>query len=403
MINRKQLVQIALFFMLLHPLYVYVLNTFKIYQLPLTIVSIIILIVALIMGLKIKKKAIMMCMPWMLLFTYMILNNKGEAENFVFYFSMIIIMLVLSMVPDWQESAIKIIAIMTFPHVFFTVLLFFIPTLYSSIRPFISADNIMFEGYKTALTGHYSTNAIYISISLIVFGAILFHYGLKNTNKKYMICFVLSIFAILLTTKRGPLIFSVVAIFITYILVDKNRISSRFVKILMVLMIFGVIFYLLSKYIPSISETFVRFSEDGDSGRSVMYLLAINMFLENPILGKGTGAYKLQYHIYLAQDVQHMYLNAHNVYLQLLAENGILGLVLFVYAAFYTLLKSISLLRKFHKEGTKNEKTMYTSVAFQIYFLLYCLTGNPLYDSMMYIPYFIFCAVSYSMYIREKL
>lgn len=208
--------------------------------------------------------------------------------------------------------------------------------------------------------------------------------------------------AILLTTKRGPLIFSLASVFITYILVDKKRFSNRFIKVLFSLMILFVMFYLVANYIPALAGAFARFSEDGDSGRSVMYLLAIKMFLMNPLMGRGTGAYKIQYYYYLAKDADHMYLNTHNVYLQLLAENGIIGLVMFLFAAILTLIISIKLLQEFHIKNNSNECVMYISVAFQVYFLLYCLTGNPLYDSMMYMPYFIFCAISYSFYMRRN-
>lgn len=330
----------------------------------------------------------------------MTIHNVGSIDSLVFYYVMLIMIILLTSVLNWQGNAIKLMVWMVFPHVFFTIMLFIFPNLYATIRPLIFVKNIMFEGYRTGLTGHYSTNAIYISISLLIFGSIVFQYGFKNVKKRYIVFFLFSVLALVLTTKRGPLIFSMVSIFITYILVDKKRISDRFIKALSIALTLLMAFYLLSDYIPELSKFIARFSEDGDSGRSVMYLLALKMFFVNPIFGQGTGAYRIQYFSSLAKDSDHMYLNAHNVYLQLLAENGIIGLILFLYASIFVLNKSIKLLRRFHMENNNNEIIMYITVAFQIYFLLYCLTGNPLYDSMMYIPYFIFCSVGYSFYIR---
>lgn len=400
MIKRKQIVQLSLFFLLLHPFYLYILNTFKIYQMPLTIIAILLLV--LLTKLKIHKKLITLILPWVIFFVYMALNNIGKINDLLFYFIMIIIMLLLSMNNGWQKEVIKLITIMLLPHVLFTLIFFFVPNLYVRVRPIIAARNIMFEGYRTALTGHYSTNAIYISISVLIFGSVFFQKKMKEIEKKYVFLFLISIMAILLTTKRGPLIFSLASVFITYILVDKKRFSNRFIKVLFSLMILFVMFYLVANYIPALAGAFARFSEDGDSGRSVMYLLAIKMFLMNPLMGRGTGAYKIQYYYYLAKDADHMYLNTHNVYLQLLAENGIIGLVMFLFAAILTLIISIKLLQEFHIKNNSNECVMYISVAFQVYFLLYCLTGNPLYDSMMYMPYFIFCAISYSFYMRRN-
>lgn len=368
---------------------------------PLTIISMFLLLFSIVGGLKINKKALALSVPWVVLFIYMSLSNVGSVNNLLFYFSSAIMIFILSILSRWQESAGRLIAIMVLPHVIFTVLLFFFPGLYAIIRPLIASNNIMYEGYKTALTGHYSTNAIYISIALIIFGCIVFQSGMKDVKKKYLYFFFASVFALLLTTKRGPLIFSITAIFIAYILVDKKRFSSRFIKVITILVIAIIILYLVADFIPVLSEFITRFSEDGDSGRTVMYLLAIKMFSSNPLFGTGTGSYRLQYYVSLAKDVDHMYVNAHNVYLQLLAENGIIGLVLFLYASVTTLCKSIMLLEKFHVEKNDSERIMFISVAFQLFFLLYCLTGNPLYDSMMFMPYFIFCAVAYSFCIRR--
>ena len=371
MIKRKQIVQLSLFFLLLHPFYLYILNTFKIYQMPLTIIAILLLV--LLTKLKIPKKLITLMLPWVIFFVYMALNNIGKINDLLFYFIMIIIMLLLSMNNGWQKETIKLITIMLLPHILFTLIFFFVPNLYVRVRPIIAARNIMFEGYRTALTGHYSTNAIYISISVLIFGSVFFQKKMKEIEKKYVFLFLVSIMAILLTTKRGPLIFSLASVFITYILVDKKRFSNRFIKVLFSLMILFVMFYLVANYIPALAGAFARFSEDGDSGRSVMYLLAIKMFLMNPLMGSGTGAYKIQYCYYLAKDADHMYLNTHNVYLQLLAENGIIGLVMFLFAAILTLIISIKLLQEFHIKNNSNECVMYISVAFQVYFLLYCL------------------------------
>lgn len=401
MIKRNKLLLLSLFFLLLHPFYVYTLNTFKIYQQPLTIIAVVFFILFAFSNIKIHKKSLALCGPWFFLFIYMTLNNVGSIEIFFLYFICFAIMVVILVEYGWQESTETLLRVMVLPHAIFTIILFFIPSLYSFVQPFVAANNILYAGYKTALTGHYSTNAIYISIAFISYCCLLFYSEMSKKKKIYIVFFILSLFSLLLTAKRGPLLFSVAAIFITYLLVDKKRFSSRFIKILSVFLVSVLVLYLAGNFVPEISEFIARFSEDGDSGRSVMYLLAIQMFSKQPILGAGTGAYRLLYSTTLASDINHMYLNTHNVYLQLLAENGIIGFCLFLFASISTLYRGVTVLRKMHMMKNKNEKVMFTSVSFQIYFLLYCLTGNPLYDSMMFIPYFIFCAISNSLYIRS--
>lgn len=395
-IKKSQILIVALFFMLLQPFYVYILNTFHIYQLPLASVAVVLFLASLS---NIKKNAVVMLTPWFFFFCYLAIRNVGDSKILILYFVNLFAMLCLANTMNWEQPFLKLFLFMTIPHAVATVSIFFVPSAYKMIRPFISAKNILYEGYKTGLTGHYSTNAIYISCGLIVLGSVLISGIQSSMQRKKTYCLLaLFFFAILLTAKRGPLIFSIGALFITYLLIDFRRIASRTIKLIGIAILLIMAFYVAADFVPAISEFIQRFSSDGTSGREIMYALAISMFLRNPILGCGTGAYRVQYNMFLANDADHMYLNAHNVYLQLLCENGIVGLMLFLLAAVLTLKKGIQLLRLFHFQGDGlREKWMTASVSFQLFFLLYCLTGNPLYDSMMYTPYFIFCAFVYAV------
>lgn len=393
MIKRNKMLIIALFFMLLHPLYLYILNTFKIYQMPLTFISILFLILATI-G-KFRLKIFKWVLLWFLLVVDMLLNNIGASDLLKYYFIMIFMMYCLVSSYGWEKGAINVLVIMTLPHAIATLIFFIFPNLYNLIKPLLTYQSIFFEGYKTALTGHYTTNSIYISIGFIMIGSFIFN---ENKNKKKLIfLFIIYIFSLILTTKRGPLIFSISSLFFTYILLDKKRIDKKIIKIIGTGIIVSLFFYLVSEVIPEISEVLKRFSSDGSSGREIMYSLAFSMFKKNIFFGQGTGAYKYEYAISLANDAHHKYLNVHNVYLQLLCENGIVGFFLFIIAAWGTLLSSIKVLRKLGTNEKKERILLSASVSYQIFFLLYCLTENPLYDSMLYIPYFILISIFYSI------
>lgn len=86
--------------------------------------------------------------------------------------------------------------------------------------------------------------------------------------------------------------------------------------------------------IPQVSLVFDRlFADNGDplSGRQVFWTYAMQMFEASPLIGRGF----LSFNAYInAQGFRYYGLlwsyQAHNVYLQLLAELGIAGFLLFV-------------------------------------------------------------------------
>lgn len=399
-LKKSSFLKFGVILFLLQPFYLYLLNTFKIYQLPLSLAA----MMSFCYCIQCVRKSALKCLlPWAILFMYMGIHNVGSADLAMYHFFCLIMMLSLTQSQHWQKSVSRILLWMSVPHVIATVVFFLVPPLYSMVRPLISAENIMYEGYRTGLTGHYSTNSIYISCSFLLYASL--YLCREKRQHRFMLLgrTLISLLALILTTKRGPLLCSAAALFITYLLTDRKRLSSRFVKATLVCMITGMGVYLFGDHIPVIASIIERFKTDGASGREKMFVLAISMFLKNPILGQGTGSYRLSYFAFLAKDTNHMYLNAHNVYLQLLAENGIVGLSIFFTAVLLTLHRAVGLLRKFHSIGVKDKERMMTiSVAYQVFFLLYCMSGNPLYDSMVYIPFFICCAMTYSYYLGEK-
>lgn len=76
-----------------------------------------------------------------------------------------------------------------------------------------------------------------------------------------------------------------------------------------------VVFLLLEKLqISSVSNTI----EEGDSGRMILYLQALSIFGDNPLLGAGIGGYHA-----ITEEVY-----PHNFFLELLCETGLIGTLL---------------------------------------------------------------------------
>ena len=84
--------------------------------------------------------------------------------------------------------------------------------------------------------------------------------------------------------------------------------------------------------------------------------------------------------------------DVHNVFLQVLTETGIIGFLLFSIMTLYSLFstyRKIKLTIKFkHKKNHFSLTLLTLSLYIQLFFLLYCITGNPLYDTSFLLTYF---------------
>ena len=54
-----------------------------------------------------------------------------------------------------------------------------------------------------------------------------------------------------------------------------------------------------------------------------------------------------------------------------------------------------------NKVDSKTKFHLAYALGFQTFFILYCLSGNPLYDTEMFVPYFLACA--FTIYYDSKL
>lgn len=266
-----------------------------------------------------------------------------------------------------------------------TFLFYFFPNIYlESVVPQLAdylkktAVVMMRTNRYPGLTGHYSTNGTY---SAIGFGAVISIIFCKiSENKKsvkHLIICLLILGALLLIGKRAHLVFSIAAAFCVYWLnSDKDKVN-RFVKLLGTILIAAVIFVIMVNQIPALSNTFNRFLENDVFGdylmsRGFFYAEAFSQFKQHILLGCG---WKQMMNI-LAHDV-------HNIYIQLLAETGLIGFSF--YGALFAcgLIMAVKLVRNVSSnrvEGIIDKELIFFAAYYMFFFFLYGFTGNPLYD-----------------------
>ncbi len=157
---------------------------------------------------------------------------------------------------------------------------------------------------------------------------------LKFINFAYV---PLATFAILLTASRGGLISAIPGFLFILLTFTRLSLTSRIGHFLLLV----AALFMLQSFVPKTSYDRLAQADDeiaeGDlTGRVDIWEQGIDLFLENPFIGVGTGMY--QYTIKLQRS-------AHNAYLELLVELGIAGFVLFLFVLLLAVYHAMSLPR----------------------------------------------------------
>lgn len=301
----------------------------------------------------------------------------------------------------------------------FTILLYFNRDLYVHyvVDLFPASKNRLLiwyeQGCMAGLTDHYSTNAMFLALGLMILTSKFFFQD-KKSRKKSSILIILVVVALLLTGKRGQVLFSVLSLFVVYyISLKSSKTVNRFIKIFGIFLVGASLLFLTYQLFPNLFTFVYRFQNSIDtntltSNRSdLLWPIAIDAFKKNPIFGIGWCQYT--YNLSTQIGGESAVYHTHNIYLQLLCETGIFGFTIYVIWMLWNIISTYKVYC-----FMINSKTIYTkelfyitfSFSFQIFFILYGITGNPLYDEEMFIPYFVSCAINIffrnNLYVMSK-
>lgn len=306
----------------------------------------------------------------------------------------------------WIRPAILSCLTLLSVHAFATILFNVAPSLYERlIAPIVHGSSVTVIGPKAGLTSHYSYNGQFVAIGFLI------SYVLYKTNPfsdernggrlRYGVLAIIFAVALLLTTKRAPLLICILAaILIEYLMAPKGKATTIY-KVLCVMFLAAIVLVAFGDQIPALSNVMDRLSvffttnslEESTTGRTLLWDRAIQLWGESPIFGSGWGTYRY----YWTNGYQGISSAAHNVFLQLLAEVGIIGLVIFMIPAlstFFGLMGNARCLSR-RDNGCECERYSLTDAAiifafiFQIYFFIYCFVGAPLYDFESFPIYFV--------------
>lgn len=163
-----------------------------------------------------------------------------------------------------------------------------------------------------------------------------FGYWLNQVSRRAsflnIICLSIVYLGILFSYSRSS--FLVASIVLLYVFFVKNRKSFIYI-----VLAFVAIFFCIYTFAPEMIERIFSIKDniksEGGSGRFELWSEAIDNFTRNPIVGIGTG----QTPIYSPSRM-----GTHNLYLQILGENGVVGFMLFMtiwLTAFYRMKKIV--------------------------------------------------------------
>lgn len=408
--SRKILRYICLFFIFLYPFNSTISS--KIYGSNALLYLSILIPMAILFILNIKRKVpkklmVTLIVTLIIVFVELINNHyfsNGNRSKPIIFTIYLFLPFVLQLNKENFRISYKVIKLFGFEHIFGTYSAVIFKSFYESkVLPFLDSLHLdvlsssqYYSGVNTGFTTHYSTNGMYLSIITIL----LFTEFLNKKSAKNTILMILSLMALFIIGKRGHAIFTIIACLLEYLFLNREKISKKILSITIFLILTTITIQVVSSSVPQVLTVLNRINVTSNqnllSGREKFYDLAIKLWDNHKILGNGWGAFSSYYQMNLVNTFRFSYLDAHNVYLQLLCETGIIGLILFLILFAYFVATAYKECKN-TKKVSNERKILYFSFAYQIFFLLYCLTGNPLYDAQCYVIYFtcIGCTLSY--------
>ncbi len=128
-------------------------------------------------------------------------------------------------------------------------------------------------------------------------------------------------------------------------------VPARFSRKIAVTALLGVVLLGIVASQPVLTEKFVTgvtMKSQSISERFLMWRSAWNMFADHPVLGIGPAAFGVLYEprYYLPEAREHGHEHPHNIFIQTLAESGIVGAVTFLLLWAYTLYRLVGTARR---------------------------------------------------------
>lgn len=320
-------------------------------------------------------------------------NNFTDSFFFAFNkFLMFFLLYYLSLKKDWETTFKKYATICGKVLVLSVLIEVIQPSLISSINSMIMSSedyatyiSLYNKGYHLGISIQASYLAFNVSIIISLLSGLLLT---NNGHKSDLLWIVLSVLVVILSGKRADFLGVILSfLFTAIIMVYRGNLSLRKKIWIVSLSMFlsTTIFYFLfyTTYGALLFEKGMTFTYD--TTRTYLLNEGIDLWQKRPVVGNGTNYFS-----------QHYELSTHNTYLQMLCDNGLIGLTLFVGFVFVNIIQSISVFFKLNLNNIKSSLLL-SSIFFQSFFLISAFFESMFSNDVMWIIYIVMISIPYSI------
>ena len=328
-----------------------------------------------------------------LLYTAIGYLSRGDIEHFAYWMICIYLICLANKYYIAERITYKMVFYLgVFFLIGITVQLLLPDFYYTHIAPvFKNYNQIAYWGRAYGFAGFsYQLDATAVPLAYAE-GVFLFYLWEERPEiNKWARCFVLGLFAIgiLLTGKRMMLLIAVVVPIIVYLLSQKVLNKKILTVLFLVVALASSVLYIYANaelfidnyLLRRIALTFINLKRgiDISTGRTELYRIAFEGFRNNPLFGIGIGNYSLMEGAYTA---------THNTYIQILCEQGLVGLLIFVLPLVYCYFHTVGKIRI----ACDNNYLRYyrLSLYIQTLYIFYSITANSNINLFGFVMYFL--------------
>lgn len=316
-----------------------------------------------------------------------------EGRLYFFFHSLMIVLLVfLRSTVKWEKHFAKLLFIFSGIHSVCIVLQYVFPNTIMRINKVLLTD-YSYTLAQSAITMNYysgiANQAAAAGMFAVIFCAIVFCKLLttKKKNGKLLIALLVGIVALLLTQKRSFFVASIFAAYFIMIIYNNKEMNKRVIRLVRNSTLAALGGWLVFIIAPSTQNVVWRFFQDRGlfASRETMYNTMMEWSVNSRLWGEGIGAAQTTFGF-----------GGHNIYIQVLAETGIVGFIIFYIALFALVISNIKKCRLYVKNNPTEREVhgvLLLSLYMQVIFILYGVSGNPIYDYIFFILLIFFLSI----------
>lgn len=367
---------------------------------------------------KIRIMSVPVVVIWLYVIMYMLASsmlhsNTNRTIIFVLMYMACFIVMITGFTKKDYLLFIKICEIFAVVFCASVLLEFFIRPLFTDYLIFLMdspsrASSIRSElkiGIFSGLSGE-KGEAAYVS-NILISVQLCQIFVRRKAGKKNVALLLLGVCSLLMSGKRTMLM---IPLAVTLAFFFVNKIKGRIFKLIAAAVIVGISVYILTMLFPPLAITIDRIfnssSDDMLTGRGDLWNVCKNMFVSNPLFGRGFVSFNTfanrDYNVNVIMALQHhekwLY-QAHSLYYQFLGELGLFGAVPAFFVILYSCIGTVRLKKNMDQMSTGEKVIYHFSLYYQIWFIIYGFTSNVGYYPQDLIMYFL--CVSMYLYLKH--